>query len=70
MVFSKTVKHALVDKDINATELARLTGHSAQYMHNLLKGNRRWNEDTMNKVCKALKMELKLVPKEDADNTQ
>lgn len=66
MSFSIKIKHALVDAGINPSELARKTGYSVMYIHNLLNGRRRWNEETMVKVCNALDLdlELKLIPKE------
>jgi len=61
--FSIKVKHALVDMDINAAELARRVGYSSMYIHNLLNGRRRWNEESMQKVCDVLGLEIKVVPK-------
>lgn len=58
MGFSAKVKSALEQKGINASELARKTGYSPQYMHELLKGDKRWNEDSMVKVCNALGLEI------------
>ena len=63
MGFSKTVKHALVDADMNPSELARKTGYSAMYIHNLLNGRRRWNEESMQKVCDVLGLEFRITPK-------
>lgn len=63
MSFSINVKHALVDANMNPSELARATGYSIMYMHNLLNGKRRWNEESMQKVCDVLGLEIKIVPK-------
>lgn len=65
MSFSKVVKHALVDNDMTPSELARITGYSVQYIANLLNGNRRWNEESMLKVCDALGLELSVVKKKE-----
>nr|WP_240479949.1 helix-turn-helix transcriptional regulator [Paenibacillus fonticola] len=56
-----------MDRNLNPSELARLTGHSPQYIHNLLNGNRRWNEDSMRKVCDTLGLELAVIPKEESE---
>ncbi len=67
MDFSSAIKHRLVDRRLKPSELARLTGHSPQYIHNLLNGNRRWNEESMKRVCDTLGLELRLVPKEESE---
>jgi transcriptional regulator with XRE-family HTH domain len=56
--FSAVVKRILKEKDLTASDLARMIGYTPQYIHDLLAGNRRWNETTINKTCEAL------VPKE------
>lgn len=66
MSFSITVRHALVDANMNPSDLARKTGYSAMYIHNLLNGRRRWNEEAMSKVCDALDLELKIEKKMSA----
>lgn len=58
MRFSSKVKKVLTEKDMNPSALARLTGYSPQYIHDLLKGGKRWNEDSMSKVCDALGLEM------------
>lgn len=64
MNFSEIVKQVLKDKDLTPSDLARLTGYSPQYIHNLLKGGKRWNETTMAKTCKALGLEIQFKQKE------
>lgn len=59
------IKHALVDNDMNTSDLARKTGYSVMYMSNLLNGKRRWNEESMQKVCDVLELEIKIVPKDE-----
>ncbi|MFS1511848.1 helix-turn-helix domain-containing protein [Chengkuizengella sp. SCS-71B] len=61
MNFSKTIKKYLNERELNASDLARMTGYSPQYIHDLLKGDRRWNENTIDKVCDALKLEIKFL---------
>jgi transcriptional regulator with XRE-family HTH domain len=64
MNFSKTVKKFLKERDLTASDLARMIGYTPQYIHDLLAGNRRWNETTINKTCEALGIEILIVPKE------
>lgn len=61
--FAKAVKHALVDANMNMSDLARKTGYSIMYINNLLNGRRRWNEESMLKVCDVLGLEIIVVPK-------
>lgn len=60
MSFSIKVRHALVDADMNPSELARKIDLSPMYVHNLLRGKRRWNEETMLKVCEVLGLEIEV----------
>ncbi|MGG1643007.1 helix-turn-helix domain-containing protein [Paenibacillus sp. NRS-1782] len=64
MTFTKDIKHALIEKDMNPSDLARQSGYSPQHINNLLKGEKRWNVDSMQKVCEVLGLELRVVPKE------
>jgi cyanate lyase len=68
MNFSDAVKERLDVIDKNPSELARQIGHSPQYVIDLLKGKKRWNEQVMGKVCEALDLEIKVVPKENEVN--
>lgn len=63
--FSSAVRHRLVDIDQNPSQLARQIGHTPQYVNDLLKGKRRWNEQVMGKVCDVLGLEIKIVPKQE-----
>ncbi|WP_068786649.1 helix-turn-helix domain-containing protein [Paenibacillus phocaensis] len=64
MNFSNVIKHVLVDAGMKPSELARKTGYSAMYIHNLLNGQRRWNEESMKRVCDVLGLELIVQTKE------
>jgi transcriptional regulator with XRE-family HTH domain len=64
MNFSESIKRILKNKDLTASDLARMIGYTPQYIHDLLAGNRRWNETTINKTCEALGIEILIVPKE------
>lgn len=59
MDFSKIVKKALSENGYRPADLARMTGYSAQYISDLLAGERRWNEDSINKTCEALGLIIK-----------
>lgn len=63
MGFSEKVKVVLAEKEMNPSELARQIGYSPQYVHDLLKGEKRWNEETISKVCNALDLEITVSPK-------
>jgi len=54
MDFNTVIKKKLGQKKLKITDLARLSGVSYPYLVDLVKGRRRWNEDTIDKVCKAL----------------
>jgi len=62
--FSKVVKHVLVDQNLKPTDLARMTGYTPQHIYDLLRGDRRWNEDSMSKVCEALGIQIEFKHKE------
>ncbi|MEB3752526.1 helix-turn-helix transcriptional regulator [Geobacillus sp. FSL W8-0032] len=62
MNFSEVVRNVLEDKNLRISDLARMTGYTPQYMYDLLAGNRRWNETTINKTCEALGIEIIVVP--------
>lgn len=63
MNISTQMKPVIHERGLNPSELAHLIGCSPQYIHNLLNGSRRWNEETLNKVCGALDLEVKLLPR-------
>lgn len=62
MSISIAVRKFLKDRDLTPSDLARMTGYTPQYMHNLLDGNRRWNETTIARTCEALDLEIKVIP--------
>lgn len=64
MDFSKVVKHVLVEQNLKPVDLARMTGYTPQHIYDLLRGERRWNEDSINKVCKALGIQIEFKHKE------
>lgn len=58
MNFSEVVRIRLAQRNLRPSDLARMTGYSAQHIGDLLAGNRRWNETSMSKVCKVLGIEI------------
>jgi plasmid maintenance system antidote protein VapI len=54
MDFSLIVRDQMKCKGLKITELATQTGLSYAYCNDLLRGRRRWNEDTINNVCGVL----------------
>jgi transcriptional regulator with XRE-family HTH domain len=66
--FSEVVKQAIHSKGIKSKELAGMTGYSAAYISDLLSGERRWNEDSIDKVCRALGVQINFEPMEQIEN--
>lgn len=62
MNFTEAVLIALEKLNMKKSDLARATGYSYQHIYDLLSGERRWNEESINKVCAALgfKIEIKM----------
>lgn len=56
--FSEIVKESMAIKNLKNVDLAKLVGHSPQYISELISGKRRWNEDSMSKVCSALNIRV------------
>lgn len=55
--------------DMKTSDIAKKTGLSYQYIHDLLSGDRRWNEDTINKVCAALDIQVTFEHKDGENET-
>lgn len=62
--FTEAVKAAMQKLGLKTSDIAKSTGLSYQYIHDLLSGDRRWNEDTINKVCEALDIQVTFEQKE------
>lgn len=60
MTFTEAVNKALSDKKMSKTELAKRTNYSTQYIIDLIKGNRRWNEDTMSRIGNELGIKIRI----------
>lgn len=54
MNFSEIVKRKMGEKNLKVADVARMTGYSVAYSYDLLKGRRRWNEDTIARFSDAL----------------
>ncbi|MEV2909860.1 helix-turn-helix transcriptional regulator [Paenibacillus larvae] len=65
MNFSQVVKQQLKDMNMKASQLAVEIGHTPQHIHDLLKGNRNWNESTMKKACEVLGLKIQIVKASD-----
>jgi len=63
MNFRHFVKKILTERKLKIVDLSRLSGISYPYCAELIKGRKRWNEDTINKTCKALGIEIEFKDK-------
>ncbi|OPX92702.1 MAG: hypothetical protein A4E55_00345 [Pelotomaculum sp. PtaU1.Bin035] len=61
--FTEAVKKIMSEKNITIAQVARETGYSWQYINDLLKNKRRWNEEIMGKVGKVVGLEIRYQPK-------
>ncbi|SDD88261.1 helix-turn-helix domain-containing protein [Sporomusa acidovorans] len=63
--FSEIVKKELKLQGISIQDFAGKLGFSLQYTYNLInrKGNKRWNEDSIQKACEVLRLEIKFASK-------
>lgn len=67
MNFAEAVKVALEANKMKKAALAKATGYSYQHISDLLAGERRWNEDSINKVCEALDLKIEIKSNERCD---
>lgn len=65
MNFTEAVKTAMDISGVTKADLARSMGCSDQHVGDLLKGERRWNEDTITKACGALGIQVTFEQKEE-----
>jgi len=56
MNFAEIIQQKITKDKISIRELARRMNRSHVYVNDLIAGNRRWNEETMNEACKALEI--------------
>lgn len=65
--FAERARRRMTEMGLKASDVARETGYSAQYISDLLLGHRRWNETTINSVCQVLGMKVEFVVAEQAN---
>ncbi|MDB5053257.1 MAG: hypothetical protein JWM44_1307 [Bacilli bacterium] len=58
MNISESIKKVLNERNMTPSDLARMTGYTPQYMHEILSGKKRWNETTIVKTCGVLGLEV------------
>lgn len=58
-MFSKILRHALIDQDLSITELARLLGTSRENLSAKIKRDN-FSENDMQKIADALNMKLEI----------
>ncbi|MGN7470378.1 helix-turn-helix domain-containing protein [Brevibacillus sp. SAFN-007a] len=63
MSFTEAIKGALKNKELTPSDLARMTGYTPQYIHEILSGKKRWNETTIYRACEALDLEIEITGK-------
>ncbi|ASS64708.1 helix-turn-helix transcriptional regulator [Paenibacillus sp. RUD330] len=68
MSFSDVVRKAAAVKNIKPAEIARRAGYSAQHIHDLMSGERRWNEDSINKICEVLDIQIRFEYEQEDPN--
>jgi gp16 family phage-associated protein len=63
--FSTVVKKALKQGGISVSAFAKQMGFSDKYVYDLLskRNKTRWNEDSINKACEILGIEIQFVSK-------
>lgn len=57
--FIELIRQVMHKENIKTSQLSIKTGISEPHLYNLLKGNKRWNSDTLFLVCKALGITIK-----------
>ena len=63
MNFTEVVRKRLFELKMYKKTLSKLTGISYSHLNDLMSNKKRWNEETMNKVCKVLSLQIKFEPK-------
>ncbi len=67
--FSEEIKKIMDEKNLTVAQVAAKTGYSWQYISDLLKGKRRWNEETMSKVSEVVGLKILFKPKQNLERT-
>ena len=58
VTFTEAVHEALKVRRMSLTELSRQSGYCRGYLHELLSGGRRWNQDSVAKVSGVLGIKI------------
>ena len=66
--FADRARRRMDEMGLKSSDVAKVTGYSAQYISDLLLGHRRWNETTINRVCQVLGMRVEFVVAEQASS--
>jgi transcriptional regulator with XRE-family HTH domain len=62
-IFADSIDYERRVQDLSIGELADKSGIQLSYLSKLLKGDRRWNDENIIKVCKALNLEIEFRPR-------
>jgi ribosome-binding protein aMBF1 (putative translation factor) len=68
MNFSEAVKVAMDKIGMTKADLAREMSCSDSHVGDLLKGDRRWNEDTISKACEALGIQVTFEQRKEVED--
>lgn len=60
MNFSRAMNQTINKLGLRKSDVAKATGYSHQHISDLLSGERRWNEDSINRVCEALGISIQI----------
>ena len=66
--FDKAVRKAMSAKKMTIATLAKETGYSYPFIHDLLHGKRRWNVDNMASVVKVVGLKVAFTLEEGDDD--
>lgn len=58
MDLTEAVTVAMERLNMKRSDIARATGYSHQHISDLLAGERRWNEESIRRVCEALDIQV------------
>ena len=67
-IFERSIRHALIDRDMNVSDLASALGISPAYLYDILKDARRAVAQRK-RICEFLGLDELIAGKEDNDET-
>lgn len=65
-IFADSIDYERRCQDLTISELAAKSDVPVSYLSKLLKGDRRWNDENIIKVCKALNLEIEFRPRKSS----